>query len=384
MGKRVDRIQGRVGLQPGERVDEQGIVTPATPEPRVMPARKGNGNVFHAAAASDGRGGDAMRIFDEKGKSVDFSEVGGTGIQIDGVHQTEEDLARIKTENPELHAELQKMRGTLRGAGIKEAGASRRAVVGATVKAGGDEGDVVKTDTTEKTPTIKPGFKLRDIHSSLTQAHRILSDHINTLRTHAHRDETGTLSALLDVAGGNVDAVGKHLDRADGAMRGYKIHNVETGESKFFTQQHEAPKHMDKALKLLDSANDIMSHPFIGLIHQATGASAGDPSAALDHAEEGLNKARRKRGARPWKNMNIGGRSMPTGVFINPDNPEQMKTAKDAMSMIRGTMLEDKVRTAMQGTPRGQRAQVRPDKPAGQGRREARYRGSSRIKGPGE
>lgn len=382
MGKRTDRRF--VGLGPSDKVDADGVVLPSSPEGPVIPARKGNGNVFHAAAASDGRGGDRMKIYDEQGKEVSFSEVGGTGIHIDGVHQTEADLARIKTENPELHSELQRMRGTLVGTGAKEAGASRRVVVGATVKAGGDEGDVVKTDEQEKAPTVKPGFRLKNIHLNLAEAHRILSDHINTLRTHAHRDETGVLSSLLDVAGGSVDAVGKHLDRANSAMRGYKIHNAETGESKFFTQQHEAPKHMDKALRLLSDAHDIMSSPFIGHITGATNTSAGDASGNLDYAEEGLQKARRKRGARPWKTTNIAGTPMPTGVLLNPNNSSDMKLVKDAQGML-NNMLGDKVRRAQAGTPRGQRAgSDRPDKPAGQGRRESKYRGSSRIKGPGE
>lgn len=344
---------------------------------------------FFDGGANDGRGGDTMRVFDEQGKAVNMSEIGGTGVHIDGVHQTHEDLARIKQENPELHAEIQKMRGSLVGRQSVESGGSKGKAVSRTAEAGGEVNEVIPQAPTPA-PKLsasepKPGFKLRDIHSNLTQAHRILSDHINTLRAHQHLDETGTLSALLDVAGGHVDAVGKHLERADSAMRGFKIHNSETGQSKFFTQQHEAPKHMDNALKLLDSANEIMSHHYIGLVHGVTGTSAGNPSGNLEFAEEGLNKARRKRGARPWKTMNIGGRSMPTGVLINPDNPEHMMAIKDARRFIKGTILEDKIDKAMRGTPRGQRAGAdRPDKQAGTARIDTRYRGSSRIKGPGE
>lgn len=237
-------------------------------------------------------------------------------------------------------------------------------------RTGGVEGQVfVEQDSgpskSKAGRVIKPGAKHGVILAHQQTAQTTLQGHINALMP--HRDAHEALGAMLDVANGKLAAAQPHQTRAQEAMRGYKIGD------KFFNTQHEAPGHLKKSHALLNDAQEIMSHPFVLHATQHFGVSAGHAGDSIAASAGGLGQARTKRSSNPFKTVNIAGRVMPRGILIHPDNPTQVALAKDAMGMLKGTSLGDKLETAERGTPRGKRATVRPDKRAGSSRREARY-----------
>jgi hypothetical protein len=246
-------------------------------------------------------------------------------------------------------------------------------------RTGGVEGQVFveqdkRANMSKDGREIKPGAKHGVILAHQQTSTAIVQGHVDSLMP--HRDAHPVLAAMLDKANGHLAAAQPHIARAAATMRGIKVDGV------YSNQQHKAPEHLNKSHEQLALAQDTMSNAFMQHVTQHFGVSAGHSGDSLSASAGGLGIARTKRTSNDWKENDVAGKKMPRGVLINPmlpkdtvidpSNPNHVALVKDAMGVLKGTTLGEKVNA--RPTPRGKRAAVFPNKRAGSSSRETRYR----------